>query len=283
MEEKLRQIKAEIDRRDWKPYGFALMTDQGIAELETQGCNACNDSYSVTKAYVATAAGMLWERGRLDLDEPVLDVLKDYRAQDGAWRRVTLRHALGHCMGIGRGYLDIDVEDIWSYGTTDFLEVVFREKLPYEPGAREQYSDAAYYLASRVIEERAGEPVDRFVMREMMIPMKVREAAWSRCPMNHPIGATGLYIRSWDMVKLGWLYVNGGLYEGRRMFSERWLREEQKGGLAFRRRGDALFYKGGMNGQMLMFSAEKRFAAAWHSFTGDGRAEGLPECVEKIM
>jgi len=283
MKEKMKRIADEIRRIDMNLYGFALMTGQGTEELYTQRCNACNDSYSVTKAFVATAAGMLWERGALDLDEPVTDILRDWQPQDEKWKRVTTRHALGHKMGIGRGYLDIDVEDIWSYGTTDFLEVLFREPLKHEPGTYEKYSDAAYYLASRVIEEKAGEPADSFVMRELLIPMKAQEAAWSRCPMNHPIGATGLYIRSRDMVKLGWAYVNGGEYEGKRLFTEKWIEEERKGGLAFRRRGESLYAKGGMYGQMLMFSPEKGFAAAWHSFTTDGRADGLPEFVEKTM
>ncbi len=283
MKGKLKRIEEEIRRIDMNLYGFALTTDEGTGEISTQKCNTCNDSYSVTKAYIATAAGMLWERGVIDLDEPVTDVLREWKPQDEKWKRVTLRHALGHTMGIGRGYLDIDVEDIWSYGTTDFLEVLFREPLAYEPGTHEQYSDAAYYLASRVIEARAGEAADSFVMREMMIPMKVREAAWSRCPMNHPIGATGLYIRASDMVKLGWAYVDGGVYGGKRLFTQRWIEEERKGGLAFRRRGEGLFAKGGMYGQMLMFSPEQRFAAAWHSFTADRRADGLPEFIEKIM
>ena len=87
-----------------------------------------------------------------------------------------------------------------------------------------------------------------------------------------------------DMVKLGWLYANGGKYEERQVISERWIAEEEKGNLAFTScgKGDARG-KGGMCGQMLMFSKEKRFAAAWHSFTTDGRLKGLNEFIEEIL
>jgi CubicO group peptidase (beta-lactamase class C family) len=134
------------------------------------------------------------------------------------------------------------------------------------------------------VEERAGEPADSFLMRELLLPMRVQEAAFSRCPKNHPIGATGLYIRAKDMVKLGWLYINGGMYEGKKLISERWISEEERDELAFRSCGAGdLRGKGGMYGQMLMFSREKGFAAAWHSFTPDHRAEGLPRFIGGVF
>lgn len=284
MNDVIRKIEEEIRRRGVNLYGFALMTDAGNEELHTQGCNACNNSYSVTKAFIATAAGMLWERGLLDLDRPVTEYFPSCHPKDEKWSRVTLRHALTHTMGIRQGYLDIDVEDIHSYGTEDFLEIVFREPLRYEPGTHSCYSDAAYYLAARVVEAAAGEKADDFLMRELLLPLKVQEAAWSRCPRNHPIGATGLYIRARDMVRLGWLYANGGQYEGKQLISRRWIEEERRGNLAFTAcgRGTARG-KGGMYGQMLMFSPEKKFAAAWHSFTDDSRLDGMADFIEKML
>jgi len=284
MSERMKKIEAEIRRREINLYGFALMTEEGIEEIRCPMCNPCNNSYSVTKAFTATAAGMLWEQGRLDLDRPVTEFFPGYAPKDEKWNRVTLRHALTHRMGIDEGYLDIDVEDIYSYGTDDFLKVVFSKKLPHEPGAFYCYSDAAYYLAARIVEEAAGEKADDYLMRNLFFPMKVQEAAWSRCPRNHPMGATGLYIRSRDMVKLGWLYADGGRYEGKQLISEQWIAEERAGELAFTScaKGDARG-KGGMCGQMLMFSKEKKFAAAWHSYTTDGRLNGLTEFIEEIF
>ena len=41
--------------------------------------------------------------------------------------------------------------------------------------------------------------------------------------MGYPMGATGLYISSADMVKLGQVYLEGGTYYGRRILSEEWV------------------------------------------------------------
>ena len=44
-----------------------------------------------------------------------------------------------------------------------------------------------------------------------------------RCPKGYSIGATGLYLRTEDMVKLGILYLNKGMWKETRVLSEEWV------------------------------------------------------------
>ena len=97
--------------------------------------------------------------------------------------------------------------------------------LAYLPGTLYYYTDAAYYLLSRLVSLIAGENVDSLLLHRIHRAMRFRELAWSRCPHEYPIGATGLYISAEDMVKLGALYLNGGVYEGKRLLSEEWVRK----------------------------------------------------------
>ena len=70
------------------------------------------------------------------------------------------------------------------------------------------------------------------------------------------------------MVKLAWLYQNGGVYEGRRILSEEWVNQviDRQYELAPLREGSQWIGKAGMNGQMICFSAQKRIAVAWHCY-----------------
>jgi len=268
-------------------FDYAAMTKDGITEMVTGKGNPLNNSYSVAKCFAAAAIGLLWDEGKIGLDEPILDVLKgEYDCYgDKRWEKVLVRHALDHTMGIENGFLDIDTEDIYSYGTEDFLQFVLNAQLPHEPGEHYCYSDAAYYLVSRLVSCRAGEKMDEYLMRKLMMPLRVQEAAFSRCPRNHPIGATGMYIRSRDMVKLGYLYAQRGLWEGRRLISEAWIEETEKNGFSFHsvEGFDGLFCKGGMRGQMLLYSPGKGYAAAWHTFTEDERDKGLLPLSYRMM
>ena len=282
----LQPIQEYVDKHQVILFDHAVMTSNGITELFTGKGNPLNNSYSVTKCFASAAIGLLWDEGKIGLDEPVTEVLKgEFEGTgDPKWEKVLVRHALGHTMGISRGYLDIDVEDIYAYGTDDFLEYAFSASLPYEPGEHYCYSDAAYYIVSRLVERRAGEKLDEFLMRRLLLPLRVQEAAFSRCPRNHPIGATGLYIRARDMVKLGYLYSQRGAWEGKQLISAQWVQLEESQQFSFEKAPvDGVFCKAGMRGQMLLYSPAKGYAAGWHSYTTDGRCHGLLPCTCRLF
>ena len=146
---------------------------------------------------------------------------------DKKWDSVTVDNVIKHKVGFNEGFLDIDVEDVagyeQKYGTrTDFLKIVLSHNIYFEPGTQFCYSDAAYYLLSRVVTKKSGERLDDFLNSRLFVPLCFSEVAWSHCPQGFPMGATGLYIRTNDMVKVAQLYLNRGMYEGRRYFSEDW-------------------------------------------------------------
>lgn len=243
-------------------YDFALYTKaDGIQSYRFQPCNRCNNSYSVAKAFTMTAIGLLWEDGLLKVDD---SLGKIFNAPE--WNNITIEHALTHRIGYDQGHLDIDVEEVSSYPTNDFLQLALSYPRPHLPGTHYQYTDAAFYLLSRVVDHVSGEKMDDLLWRRVLKHMEIQELAWSRCPHGYPIGATGLYISSADMVKLAALYMNGGAFNGRRLICEAWVDLVLERGYEIQSMTDHLFGKGGMNGQAIVISKEKDFAAAWHAF-----------------
>ena len=248
----------------------------GDGEIETaerrEDC-ICRNTYSVSKTFTMTAIGLLVDRGLLRVDEKVCDILKDELPESGMderWHISTVETALKHRLGLPGGFLDIDVTRSQEF-TRDFLRYMLTYPLQYEPETGERYSDGAYYLLSRIAEKRAGMPIDDFLWKELLWDMDYRELAWSRCPMGHPMGATGLYINSADMVKLGQLYLSGGMYHGKRLLSEEWTKQAMEKGYAIDcDRQRKVFHKGGMYGQLLLMVPEQNRAIAVQSFGADG-------------
>ncbi len=247
----------------------------GDGEIETLECAPaafCQNVYSVAKTFTMTALGVLYDRGSLRLEEKICDVLADELPESGMdarWRQSTVGMALKHQLGLPAGFLDIDVNRSADF-TEDFLRYTLTQPLAYEPGTDARYSDGAYYLLARVAEKKAGMTLDNFLWRTLLLPLDFQEMAWSHCPMGHAIGATGLYIHSSDMVKLGMVYLNGGTYRGKRVLSEEWTALAVSRGFALDWDEQAITYaKGGMYGQLLMVLPAQRRAVAIQSFGAD--------------
>lgn len=250
--------------------GFNLIRvaeiDNGVARFgEGNRGNPCQNIYSVAKAFTMTAIGIICDRGLLTVDEKITDIFADSLPEnmDKRWHDVTVDHLLTHRAGLHEGQLDIDCIDINTFDTDDFLDLTLRTELIYEPGNGHSYSDAAYYLLSRILSAKTGEKLDDFLWRELFRPCAFREAAWSKCPLGYPMGATGLYIYAEDMAKLGQIYLDGGVYNGRRILSEDWVNFSLMRPYEFTPRGFGTYGKGGMRGQMLLVVPEKRRIAAW--------------------
>lgn len=238
----------------------------------------CHNCYSVAKVFAVTAIGMLEDRGLLHTDDLVYPLFRDQFPKnfDPRWKKVTIAHAMTHTIGLGiGGMLDIDCQYAPDYPSDDYLSILFGTPLEHEPGTTFVYTDAAFYLVSRVVTAVCGEKLDDFLAGELLVPLRFREFAFSKCPKGYPIGATGLYIATEDMAKLGLLYLRSGELNGRRYLSERFVRKTL--GRFELKASCGGYSKGGMNGQLLHLNPSTDRVIAIHSH------QGQPDRLMKVL
>ena len=252
-----------------------------VESLDIIKTNPCQNVYSVAKAFVVTAVGLLVDRGLLSTDEIVTDILADEIPEgcQPAWYKTTVDMLLLHKVGLPGGFLDIDCYDSRNFGE-DYLAYTLTYPTPedYTP-EKSTYTDAAFYILSRIVEKRAGEPLDNLLWRELLFPIGCLEAAFSRCPKGHPMGATGLYIRAAEAAKLGSIYLNGGMYGSRRILSETWVDTVLSRGYELKLKcGGRAYGKGGMRGQMLLVLPEQKRVIAWQGYGSADLTETAINC-----
>ncbi len=253
----------------------SLKTDDGDTEtLEIRQDIRCRNVYSVSKAFTMTAVGILCDRGILSVDERITDIFSGRlpESTDPRFEKETVESALLHRAGFPEAFMDIDVHNTMYYGR-DFLAGMFSEPPVYTPGEKEIYTDASYYLLSRIVSEKTGLGLDDFLWNELLADMDFAEMAWSHCPGGYAIGATGMYIHTEDMIKLGVLYRDGGLFGGKRFISKEWVDTVLKKRYCFEWNGNrSIFYKGGMYGQMLLVCPSPASVLAVQSYGVDSSA-----------
>lgn len=271
--------------KEWGNNLFRVSEMIGEEEPETveiSPVTACFNSYSVAKVFTVTAIGMLYDKGLISLDERVVDIFPEYvnEKTDPRFEKMTIDHLLRHACGFKGGMLDIDCYGIHENFGPDFLKYIFETPLCYEPGKGCSYSDAAFYMLSRVFSAKCGEKMDDYLWDKLFWPLGFQEASWSRCPHHYPMGATGLYIRSRDMAKLGVVYMQKGLYRGKRIISEEWVDIVFSNSYELHPEYDGrIFNKGGMFGQQLVLIPSKNRVVAWNAFEGSQGGNLLEWCA----
>ena len=132
------------------------------------------DLASLTKVVATTSAAMLLvDRGRLDLEAPVARYLPRFNRV--SQRDITVRMLLDHTSGL-KPYVDFYKRSTTRNG---IVSLILREEPVRAPGESAVYSDINAMLMSLIIESIAGESLDRFVRRELFAPLGMQETGFN--------------------------------------------------------------------------------------------------------
>jgi CubicO group peptidase (beta-lactamase class C family) len=127
------------------------------------------DLASVTKVMATTPMAMLLlERGRLRLEQPLIEVLPEFGAISDAMRhQVTVRMLLDHSSGLP-AYVPLFER---CHTRDEVLALACHTHLKDIPGRHTEYSDIGFILLGHALERLAGEAMDTFCQREVFTPL----------------------------------------------------------------------------------------------------------------
>jgi D-alanyl-D-alanine carboxypeptidase len=149
---------------------------------------------SINKFFTQIAIKQLEAAGKLNVDSSLARAWPDYPNPDVA-RRVTIRQILQHRSGIQGNIFGAPPgktrHDVVSLA--DYFELVRDQPLQFEPGSRQQYSNAGYIVLGLLVERLSGENYFEYVNKHIYEPAGLtRTGSWrvDRLPENTATGYT---------------------------------------------------------------------------------------------
>jgi CubicO group peptidase (beta-lactamase class C family) len=150
---------------------FAFELDAPLVETST-----IFDLASVSKVVATTTTAMLlWQRGLLDLEMPVGEMIREFAAEDARRKQVTVRMLLAHSSGLPA------YERLFERASTrdELLDAAMRTPLTADPGTRAEYSDIGFIVLGVALERLAGETLEQFCQREIFGPLGMADTCFN--------------------------------------------------------------------------------------------------------
>jgi len=187
---------------------------------------------SVSKTVTSAIIGVAVTRGdfKTGLDTAVVsyfDVSKIKNVDDRK-RRMTLQHVL--TMTTGLDWLeDVPYDDPRSdssrmEATDDWVQYVIDKPMAHEPGTVFDYSSGATELLAYIFQKETGQDIDAYGEKYLFAPLGIRHH-WKRTYLGVVDTEGGLYLNGADLAKIGYLYLNDGVWDGKRLISDKWVRQ----------------------------------------------------------
>ncbi len=213
-----------IEERKLSLYG-ALVHQHGRNVGEVHWVNdQPQNLYSLSKSFASTAIGIAVEEGLIKLTDRAVDILAADEPKEVSERlsKMTLHDVLIMAGGHDRSYL-LAAERA-QLRRKDWVRYYLEQPMAFEPGERFVYDTGNTYLASAMLKAVAGETLLSYAMPRLFEPLGIAPPRWDACPRGITLGGAGLYLTLQDVAKLGLLYLNKGMWNGRRIVSEDWVK-----------------------------------------------------------
>ena len=180
--------------RDGKLVYFEALGQRDLQTRDPMPQDALFRLYSMTRSITSTAAMILWEEGKFQLDDPIATYLPQFADQrvfvdagapDMSQTRarrgdITVRHLLTHTSGIGSRSSPIYRAErvrLRSITLPQMVDNAARVPLFEDPGTRFRYGISTTMLG-RLIEIWSGMPLEQFLDERVFEPLGLRDTVF---------------------------------------------------------------------------------------------------------
>jgi CubicO group peptidase (beta-lactamase class C family) len=180
-----------------------------------------HELYSVSKSFTSTAVGMAISEGRFGLDDTVLSFFpNEAPAQVGSnLAAMKVRHLLAMCTGHDESTVDQAEHDTKG----DLIRRFLALPVPEAPGSRFVYNTPASYMLSAIVQKRTGLNLVDYLEPRLFEPLGIDRPAWESDSQGVAMGGFGLELRTEEIARFGQLYLQKGVWDGRRLISAEWI------------------------------------------------------------
>lgn len=238
--------------------------------------------HSVTKSFTACAIGMALEEGRFALGDKIVGFFPEYAPANPGEHLAAM--TVEDLLTMRTGHAEETSGSRWRGLRSSWIAEFFKIPVVYRPGTVYTYTSAASYILSAILTTTTGEILHDYLRPRLFEPLGISGETWDLGPDGINPGGNGLMCRTIDMLKLGVLHSQKGVWQGHRILSEGWIasatRAHSPGGYGYHWMSGpgGSFCAMGVFGQLLVVFPDHEAALAL-----TGAVNGVNACTGTLL
>ncbi len=236
----LSEMFQHIEEENIPMEGFVVVKD-GYIVAEKYGGDYTVETphpiYSVTKSVTSALVGISIKKGIINsVEDNVFDYLDPSKIDNmDDWKKdISIKQLL--TMQSGLDFPEQTKENFYDSSTwKEFMEgsdpTYFLLNLPVRdnPGTW-NYSTGDARVISRIIQEASDRSLSEYAQEHLFKPLGIQadDVEWPSDRSGTSFGGTGVLMKPRDIAKIGYLYLQDGVWDGEQLFPEGWVEESTK-------------------------------------------------------
>ena len=183
--------------------------------------------YSLSKSFTSTAVGMAVAEGKLTVEDKVVSFFKTDLPATISDNLAAMR--VKDLLTMTTGHDKEPTPDMRANGNKNWINVFLAHPVEHTPGTHFVYNSGATYMLSAIVQKLTGQPVLAYLKPRLFDPLGIEGEDWEVDPNGINTGGWGLRVRTEDIAKFGQLYLQKGVWNGKRLLPEAWIADATRG------------------------------------------------------
>ncbi len=225
MAQMLQDFADRIEREQLEVHGICVQQHGKKLDEYRWRADLPHILHSLSKSYTSIAAGIAMDEGRFSLDDKVVDFFPEQRPDviDEKLASMTVRHLLTMSPGRDKPIMMNAMRPFIM--DPDWVHYYLSQPLDRMPGEKFSYDTGCTYVVGAIIQETTGMNVREYLMPRLFEPFGIENPMWEVCPMGRSIAGAGLYLKTHEILSLGQMLLQHGVWNDRRIVSEAYVIE----------------------------------------------------------
>jgi CubicO group peptidase (beta-lactamase class C family) len=203
---------------------YYLGTDRPMGDWSTQekqfSENDLHDMRSISKTMIGLAIGIAIDEGKI----PSVNMPLMQRPELQVSHLLSMTSGLQWNESVGTYGMPANNETQLFFRPWRTNYVLSKERL-HAPGLVFNYSGGSTHVLADLLQHQTGEIFTDYIYDKLFKPLKITQYEWRTDMLFRPVSFAGLRLMPKDLLKIGQLMLNEGLWEGKQVVSKAWVEE----------------------------------------------------------